>query len=252
MRQIILDTETTGLEHAQGHRLIEIGAVELVNRRATGRTFHYYLDPERDVDEDAAKVHGIRRAQLVGKPKFAQVAQELVDFISGAELLAHNASFDVAFLDMELGRLGEKRRIAAIASKVTDTLVLARQMHPGQANNLDALCKRYHIDNSRRDLHGALLDARILADVYLAMTGGQEALALAASASASRAAGAASQAKVRPAGPLVVVMATGEELQAHEAMLKVIGKASGGKCLWQANSASAAAAPTEIAKAATG
>jgi DNA polymerase-3 subunit epsilon len=251
MRQIVLDTETTGLEHAQGHRIIEIGAVELVNRRATGRTFHHYLDPERDVDEEAAKVHGIRRAQLVGKPKFAQIAQELMDFISGAEMLAHNASFDVAFLDMEFARLGEKRRCGTICT-VRDTLVLARQMHPGQSNNLDALCKRYHIDNTRRELHGALLDARILADVYLAMTGGQEALALAASAPQSRAAGATLQAKGRPEGTLVIVQPTEDELQAHEAMLKVIGKASGGKCLWPAGPVPGAVAPAETPQASTG
>jgi len=232
MRQIVLDTETTGLEHALGHRIIEIGAVEIVNRRSTGRTFHHYIDPERDVDEAAAKVHGIRRAQLAGKPKFAEISRELMEFICGAELVAHNATFDVDFLDMEFGRLpGETRRIATIC-QVLDTLVLARQMHPGQSNNLDALCKRYHIDNSHRELHGALLDARILADVYLAMTGGQEALALTAAAVPSYAMSASSEAKARPAGPLVIIRATHEEQQAHEAMLKIIAKASGGKCLW--------------------
>jgi DNA polymerase-3 subunit epsilon len=250
MRQIVLDTETTGIEHAQGHRIIEIGALELVNRRPTGRTFHHYIDPERDVDEDAVKVHGIRRAQLIGKPKFAEIAQELLDFISGTELMAHNATFDVAFLDAELARLpGEARRIASIC-KVLDTLALARQKHPGQANNLDALCKRYGIDNSRRDLHGALLDARILADVYLAMTGGQGALALAASASASYTANTDVQARARTAGPVVIVRATEEELQAHESMLKVIAKASGGKCLWPALTQDVSAAETR--KAASG
>jgi DNA polymerase-3 subunit epsilon len=239
MRQIVLDTETTGLEHAQGHRIIEIGCIELVNRRPTGRTLHHYIDPERDVDEGAAKVHGIRRAQLVGKPKFAEVAQELLAFITGAELVAHNAAFDVAFLDSELARLpGETRRLATI-SQVLDTLVLARRMHPGQANNLDALCKRYHIDNSHRELHGALLDARILADVYLAMTGGQAALALAAGTSTSRTADPATLSQARPSSPLTVVRATAEELRAHASMLAVISKASGGKCLWPAAAASA-------------
>lgn len=245
MRQIVLDTETTGLEHAQGHRIIEVGAVELVNRRPTGRTFHHYIDPERDVDEGAAKVHGIRREQLIGKPKFAQIAPELFEFIDGAELIAHNATFDVAFLDAEFARLpGEKRRIAMICT-VLDTLLLARRMHPNQANNLDALCKRYHIDNSHRELHGALLDARILGDVYLAMTGGQETLALAATATPSHVSETATPVQVRPSIPLTVIRATDEELSAHESMLKIIGKASGGKCLWVAEPAAPGAEPVK-------
>jgi DNA polymerase-3 subunit epsilon len=234
MRQIVLDTETTGLEPDLGHRIIEIGCVELVNRRPTGRTFHKYLNPERDIEEGAAAVHGISRADLEGKPKFAEVVEELVTFIDGAELVIHNAAFDVAFLDAELLRIQGQLRTIAKLCRVLDTLALARSMHPGQRNNLDALCKRYTIDNSRRELHGALLDARILADVYLAMTGGQAALALAEStASGSAAEGNRTvRALVRPSVPLVVITVSEAELVAHNAMLAVIAKASGGKCLW--------------------
>src|SRR5579862_3497439 len=178
MRQIVLDTETTGLEPELNHRVIEIGCVELVNRRATGRTFHRYLNPERDIDDGALAVHGISRTDLDGQPRFADVVDELLTFLHGAELVIHNAAFDVAFLDAELARLpGNPRQIAGLC-QVLDTLSLARELHPGQRNSLDALCKRYSVDNSARELHGALLDARILADVYLAMTGGQGALAL--------------------------------------------------------------------------
>jgi DNA polymerase III subunit epsilon len=236
MRQIVLDTETTGLEPDLGHRIIEIGCVELVNRRSTGRTFHKYLNPERAIDEGALAVHGISRADLDGKPKFAEIVEELLAFIGGAELVIHNAAFDVAFLDAELARIqGQAQTIAALC-RVLDTLALARSMHPGQRNNLDALCKRYSIDNSRRELHGALLDARILADVYLAMTGGQGALALAETTASGSAAdgGRAVRALVRPSVPLVVIAATEQELEAHAVMLAVINKASGGKCLWPA------------------
>ena len=241
MRQIVLDTETTGLEPELGHRIIEIGCVELLNRRVTGRTFHRYLNPERAIDEGAMAVHGIKRADLDDKPKFREVAEELIGFISDAELVIHNAAFDVAFLDAELARLaGVARAVAPAGRSVTslcrvlDTLTLARSMHPGQRNNLDALCKRYSVDNSRRDLHGALLDAQILADVYLAMTGGQVGLALSESSSSSRTAGEGQAVPVliRTGLPLSVVMATEEEAQAHESMLTIIAKASGGKCLW--------------------
>jgi DNA polymerase III subunit epsilon len=236
MRQIVLDTETTGLEPELNHRIIEIGCVELVNRRTTGRTFHRYLNPERDIDDGALAVHGISRAELDGQPRFADVAEELVAFISGAELVIHNAAFDVGFLDAELARLpGERRQLSALC-QVLDTLALARELHPGQRNSLDALCKRYDIDNSARELHGALLDARILADVYLAMTGGQAALELVESAAAGRAADGSRAARVpvRSAVPLAVVAASAEELAAHEAMLAIITKASGGRCLWAA------------------
>src|ERR1700747_367601 len=179
MRQVVLDTETTGLEPELNHRVIEIGCVELVNRRPPGRTFHRYLNPEREIDDGALAVHGIARTDLDGQPRFAEIAEELLTFIGGAELVIHNAAFDIAFLDAELARLpGEPRQMAALC-QVLDTLALARDLHPGQRNSLDALCKRYDIDNSARELHGALLDARILADVYLAMPVGQGTLALA-------------------------------------------------------------------------
>jgi DNA polymerase-3 subunit epsilon len=239
MRQIVLDTETTGLEPEQGHRIIEIGCVEILNRRPTGRTFHHYLNPDRDIDKGALEVHGITLEQLLNKPRFADVADELMTFISGAELVIHNAAFDVAFLDAELRRLASTNpafngRLINAECRVLDSLALARQMHPGQRNNLDALCKRYSIDNSHRELHGALLDARILADVYLAMTGGQVGLALGVEVAASAQATGQVRALVRPAVPLVVVSASEEELKLHDAMLAIIGKASKGKCLWQA------------------
>ena len=178
VRQIVLDTETTGLETSQGHRLIEIGCVEVVGRRLTGRHFHQYLNPEREIDSGAMEVHGITNAMVADKPLFAHVVNELLDFIRGAELIIHNAPFDLGFLNYELQLLNRGgERIETLCS-IVDTLVMARQRHPGQKNNLDALCQRYGVDNSQRELHGALLDAEILADVYLAMTGGQTALAL--------------------------------------------------------------------------
>jgi len=234
MRQIVLDTETTGLEPELNHRVIEIGCVELVNRRACGRTFHRYLNPERDIDDGALAVHGISRSELDGQPRFAEVAEELLAFVAGAELVIHNAAFDVAFLDAELARLpGERRQVAALC-QVLDTLALARELHPGQRNSLDALCKRYGVDNTARELHGALLDARILADVYLAMTGGQAVLALLDSDLAARTIDGARAVRVpvRAVVPLVVCVANAEELLAHEAMLAMIAKASGGRCLW--------------------
>ena len=236
MRQIILDTETTGLEPELGHRIIEIGCVEVLHRRVTGKTFHCYLNPDRDIEQGAEEVHGIRRADLEGRPRFAEIAAELLGFISGAELVIHNAAFDVAFLDHELSRLspeGAGRMIGSLCS-VLDSLALAREMHPGQRNNLDALCKRYSVDNSRRDFHGALLDAQILADVYLAMTGGQSALELGEAPLARTDAGRQVRALVRPPVPLRIVVASAEELQAHELMLGIIAKASGGRCLWLA------------------
>jgi DNA polymerase-3 subunit epsilon len=234
MRQIVLDTETTGLEPHLGHRIIEIGCVELMNRRATGRTFHRYLNPERDIDEGAHNVHGITHADLQGEPRFQEIAHELLAFITDSELVIHNADFDVAFLDAELARIqGETRKVATLC-RILDTLELARELHPGQRNNLDALCKRYNVDNSRRELHGALLDARILADVYLAMTGGQGALALAEISSPRSDRSSSIKPLVRPAVPLTIVRATDEELRAHESMMAIIAKASGGKCLWPA------------------
>jgi DNA polymerase-3 subunit epsilon len=237
LRQVILDTETTGLEPGEGHRIIEIGCVELVNRRPTGRHFHEYLNPEREIDAGAAKVHGMTLADLAGKPRFRDVAEKLLEFIDGAELVIHNAPFDVAFLDAELARCvaagGECVTVRA-RCRVLDTLAMAREMHPGQRNGLDALCKRYFIDNSHRTLHGALLDARILADVYLAMTGGQSALAL--DEAARVVPGAALRETVRvvsTAVPLLVVTASSGEQAAHEEFMKRVLKASGGKALWQ-------------------
>ncbi len=232
MRQIVLDTETTGLEPALGHRIIEIGCVELISRRATGRTFHRYLNPERDIDIAAEAVHGLQRQDLVRQPRFAQIVDELLEFIGGSELIIHNAEFDIGFLDAELRRAGRAMVMSELC-RVLDTLVLAREMHPGQRNSLDALCKRYNVDNSRRELHGALLDSRILADVYLAMTGGQGALALTESAAGAAGPGGAQvRALVRPPAPLRVIGATDEELRAHRDMLALIAKSSGGRRLW--------------------
>ena len=239
MRQIVLDTETTGLEPQLDHRIIEIGCVELMNRRATGRTFHRYLNPEREIEDGALAVHGIVRADLEGKPRFADIVEELLGFISGAELVIHNAAFDIAFLESELARMSSHVRTIGSLCRVLDTLALAREMHPGQRNNLDALCKRYGIDNSRRELHGALLDAQILADVYLAMTGGQGALALSDTVAPVGTGEARTiRALVRPSVPLVVIAATEAELAAHTAMLQIIVAASGGRCLWARESTS--------------
>jgi DNA polymerase III subunit epsilon len=238
LRQVVLDTETTGLEPHLGHRIIEIGCVEVVNRRATGRHFHQYLNPERDIDAGAAAVHGMTREKLADKPRFAEIAAQLLEFIEDAELVIHNAPFDVAFLDSELARWvsmagGEPVTVRG-RCRVLDTLALAREMHPGQRNGLDALCKRYSIDNSHRQLHGALLDARILADVYLAMTGGQNALALdtAAPARVTAALAGAATAVALPA-ELRVIGANSAEQQAHQEFMKLLQKASGGKVLWQ-------------------
>lgn len=236
MRQVVLDTETTGLEPGQGHRIIEIGGVELVNRRLTGRHYHQYINPERDIDAGALAVHGISSEFLADKPLFAQVADEFLEFIRGAELIIHNAPFDIGFIDHELQRLGpEYGRVTELCT-VFDTLVFARQRHPGQRNSLDALCQRYMVDNSQRELHGALLDAEILADVYLAMTGGQTTLALAGEEQGGQQGFAVSSAIRRlPAErqPLRVIAASVEELQAHEQRLDAIEKASRGHCLWR-------------------
>jgi DNA polymerase-3 subunit epsilon len=231
MRQIILDTETTGLDPRE-HRVIEIGALELVNRRPSGRRFHEYLNPDREIAAGAIEVHGITNDFLADKPRFAEVAEALLAFISGAELIIHNAPFDVGFLDAELARV-QAPPIAAQCS-VLDTLALARSLHPGQKNSLDALCRRYGVDNSQRSLHGALLDAEILADVYLAMTGGQATLALDDHGSGMGTARAQVTRRLDPARtPLVVLHASAEESTAHEARLAAIAKAAGGPCLWQ-------------------
>ena len=235
MRQIVLDTETTGLDPDQGHRIIEIGCVELVNRRPSGNTFHYYLNPERGIDPGAQEVHGISAEFLADKPRFAEIVDELKAFLRDAELLIHNAPFDVGFLDSEFGLCAGEAEADAINDicPVLDTLVLAREMHPGQRNSLDALCRRYQVDNSGRELHGALLDAQILAEVYLAMTGGQAALSL----DNEQRSGAGGRAKPRRLDRtglvLPVVEANAEELAAHEAVLDRLDKASDGVCVWR-------------------
>jgi DNA polymerase-3 subunit epsilon len=236
MRQIVLDVETTGLEANAGHRIIEIGCVEILNRRPTGQKFHRYLNPEREIDAGALAVHGIDMARLREAPKFAQIAEELLAFIAGAELIIHNAPFDVGFLDAELARLpGESRCVAGLC-KVLDTLALARSLHPGQRNSLDALCKRYSVDNTKRELHGALLDAGILVDVYLAMTGGQSTFALDTAAVRHESAGSFASTLRAPGIVLPVPVADGDELRQHEQMLELIRKASGGKALWRETS----------------
>ncbi|MEJ2692778.1 MAG: DNA polymerase III subunit epsilon [Candidatus Thiodiazotropha sp.] len=228
-RQIVLDTETTGLEPEQNHRIIEIGCVEMIDRRLTGSNFHQYLQPNREIDAGAIEVHGITNEFLADKPHFADVAADFLDYVRGAELIIHNAPFDVGFLNHELRLMGEQVQVDDLCA-VTDTLVMAKRMHPGQRNSLDALCKRYDIDNSRRELHGALLDAEILADVYLMMTGGQVALMLDAANSEGTGAQAADSIRRlspdRP--PLPVVRANRTELEAHEKLLERMGDA----CIW--------------------
>ncbi len=227
-RQIILDTETTGLDPKLGHRVIEVAGVELVNRRLTGRHFHRYLNPGRDSEEGALQVHGLTTEFLSDKPKFAEIADEFLDYISGAELIIHNAPFDIGFLDSELA-LAHKKCLKTYCPEVTDTLRMAKDLHPGKRNGLDALCDRYQIDNSARTLHGALLDAELLAEVYLTMTRGQESLIIETDTART---------EVRAAGfkrgelKLVVLRASAEEIAAHEAQLIEIDKASGG-ALWR-------------------
>jgi DNA polymerase-3 subunit epsilon len=233
MRQVVLDTETTGLEVEQQHRVIEIGCVELFNRRLTGRTYHQYLNPERDIDEGAQQVHGLTREKLAKEPTFLQVRQEFMDFIRDAELIIHNAPFDVAFLNGELARVQIAHKVHDLC-RVLDTLALARQMHPGQRNSLDALCKRYSVDNSRRDYHGALLDARILAEVYLAMTGGQANLTLSAESDTARSrARQAAPARAGAGARILVIRPNENEMAAHEHVLALLDKESAGKTVWR-------------------
>ncbi|MGE0622530.1 MAG: DNA polymerase III subunit epsilon [Pseudomonadales bacterium] len=234
MRQVVLDTETTGLETAQGHRIIEIGGVELVNRRFTGRQLHRYFNPERDIDDGAFDVHGISTEFLADKPRFAEAADEVLEFLSGAELIIHNAPFDVAFLDYELSLLpGRRRRIGELC-RITDSLALARHKHPGQKNSLDALCRRYQVDNSARTLHGALLDAEILADVYLLMTGGQTAL-FGADGDERGGRGDDAAGVLLPADrpPLKIVSASADELAEHERWLDELDGAADGGSVWR-------------------
>ena len=229
-RQIVLDTETTGLEPEQGHRIIEIGCVEMVDRRLTGNNFHQYLQPDREIDAGAIEVHGITNEFLADKPHFDDLAADFLDYVRGAELIIHNAPFDVGFLNHELRLMGHSSLLDEFCA-VTDTLVMAKKMHPGQRNSLDALCKRYDIDNSHRELHGALLDAEILADVYLMMTGGQTALMLDASSGGEGDRQPGDDIRRLPASrpALRVVRASEEELQAHAQSLERMGEA----CLWR-------------------
>jgi DNA polymerase-3 subunit epsilon len=229
-RQIVLDTETTGLNARLGDRVIEIGCVELLSRSVTERHFHSYLNPGREIEEGAAKVHGLTAEFLADKPKFADVAREFVDYVSGAELIIHNAAFDVEFLDQELALAGFGK-LSGYASGIVDTLAMARELHPGKKNSLDALCERYMVNNAHRTLHGALLDARLLAEVYLALTRGQESLVMELEAPVAAAA-AATRVDVKK---LVVVRATAEEAAAHEKILDSIDKAAGdqGGSLWR-------------------
>jgi DNA polymerase-3 subunit epsilon len=232
-RQVVLDTETTGLSTADDHRIIEIGCVEVINRRLTGERFHQYINPKREIDAGAMEVHGITPEFLADKPLFSSVVDDFMRFIDGAELIIHNAAFDVGFLNHELAKLkGEKRKITDICS-VLDTLKLARDKHPGQKNNLNALCRRYYVDNSNRELHGALLDAEILADVYLAMTGGQVSLSLAAEVPIVINKTNDSHVKVPTnRGPLRIIKANQDELLAHQANLQRLDKVTDGQCLW--------------------
>ena len=236
MRQIVLDTETTGLSPADGHRIIEIGCVELVGRRLTGNNYHQYIQPQRDIDAGAVEVHGITNEFLADKPVFADLAEEFIDYIRGAELIIHNAPFDVGFMNHEFRHCKLSHKVDDLCA-VLDTLTLARRLHPGQKNSLDALCKRYEVNNAHRELHGALLDAEILADVYLAMTGGQVSLLLGqhegqdshmvAEPPVQRLSGQ------RP--PLTVVRASDAELLEHRARLDAIAKTCGGSAVWDRN-----------------
>ncbi len=234
MRQIVLDTETTGLEHKEGHRIIEIGCVELVQRRLTRNNYHQYLQPDREIDSGAVEVHGITNEFLADKPRFGDIVEGFLSYIEGAELIIHNAPFDVGFINHELQLLD--RGLGGLEEHCTilDTLAMARQLHPGQRNSLDALCKRYQVDNSQRDLHGALLDAEILADLYLRMTGGQTSLALNRDEpQLTRRGSATALRKVKRKRPrLKVIRATGQELQRHDERLKDIARANGGTCIW--------------------
>ena len=241
MRQIILDTETTGLEPSEGHRIIEIGCVELVNRRVTDKHYQVYINPEREIDAGAIEVHGITNEQLATKPKFVDVAKDFLEFIKGAELIIHNAPFDVGFINHELKLMANGGAPLCIDGlcTVVDTLKLARSMHPGQKNDLDSLCRRYNVDNSHRTLHGALLDAEILADVYLAMTGGQTVLfddahSQMKNATATHMIAPTDIRRFAPDRPrLPVIPADAEELAAHRAWLEELDKKSGGKCVWK-------------------
>ncbi len=232
-RKIVLDTETTGLEPASGHRIIEIGCVELINRRLTGNNYHVYLQPDREIDEGAIEVHGITNEFLADKPRFHDVVEDFVAFIRGAELIIHNAPFDVGFINAELTRIDSPHGKVADFCGVLDTLVMARQLHPGQKNNLDALCKRYGINNAHRELHGALLDSEILADVYLAMTGGQTSLSLGGADDGSTQQERGVRRLNADRAPLTVIRAVEDELKRHDELMQIVEKKSGGTSLWK-------------------
>jgi len=237
MRQVVLDTETTGLSTTHGHRIIEIGCLELVNRRLTGREFHRFLNPDRDIDEGAEAVHGISRADLENEPRFSEIADDLLEFLKDAELVIHNASFDVGFIEHELKLMKHSQPKIEQHATVLDTLTLARKIHPGQRNSLDALCKRYEVDASKRDVHGALIDSELLANVYLAMTGGQTALLLdedttdgKGSESQSRQPIGSGAVDRQPVADLIVIRASADEAAAHDAVLEKIRES--GVCVW--------------------
>ena len=235
MRQVVLDAETTGLEPHAGHRIIELGCVEIVNRRVSDRRFHRYLHPDRDIDEGAVQVHGITLEDLEASPRFAEIAAEFLQFVRGAEVIIHNAAFDLGFLDHELKLAGPEWGRFGDHCTVVDTLALAREKHPGQKNSLDALCKRYQVDNASRTLHGALLDAEILADVYLAMTGGQAILLLEDESQASPGAGVSRRGAARRV-LLRVIAPSPSEWAEHQRLLDLLDKESGGRCVWRTQS----------------
>lgn len=230
LRQIFLDTETTGLSPESGDRIVEIGCVEMLNRRLSGRDLHYYLNPERRSSEDAVRVHGLSDEFLADKPLFASVADELLAYLEGAEIVIHNASFDVGFLNEELRRVG-RPKIETLAARITDSLAMAREMFPGKSNSLDALCKRLEVDNTARSLHGALLDAGLLAEVYIRMTRGQESLVI--DDGFAEGSAAAAEAVDLRTYDLPVLLADADELAAHEELLAALDKASGGKTVWR-------------------
>jgi len=238
MRQIVLDTETTGLDPSQGHKIIEIGCVELLDRKLTGRHLHFYINPEREVEAGAMEVHGISNEFLADKPLFAAVAATFIEFVDGAELVIHNAPFDIGFLNHELAALKGAYKNMAEYCSVLDTLAMARKKHPGQKNNLDALCKRYEVDNSQRELHGALKDAEILADVYLLMTGGQSSLGLGYEENNETRLNYQTIKLSSKRGALRVIQASAAELEQHRQVLEKISKASGAEALWEKLTAS--------------
>jgi len=230
MRQIVLDTETTGLEPSQGHRIIEIGCVEMINRRLTGNNYHQYLQPDREIDEGAQAVHGISNQFLADKPRFADIVKDFIVYLDGAELIIHNAPFDVGFIDHELKLAGPEYGKVATYCTVIDTLLMARKMRPGKKNNLDVLCKEFDVNNAHRDLHGALLDAELLSEVYLRMTGGQSKLSLDSEDTAKTASGEVTVKKLSAdRKPIRIISANDEEMQAHQAIMEKMGDAA----LWR-------------------